>query len=139
AVYRAPAQLQRDNLVEASAQNPKAGLARRVYRMPPQGERALRVWMGVVKEEYGRLGEVLRRYQATGTTDAILAEVEGGWSIALGSGWSPVSSTSAGRRLVSLDSGPEASTLVPPDLTADRSPGFAEAPCPEPQRFRLIP
>ena len=43
-------------------------------------------------------GQVLRRYQATGTTDAVLAEVEGGWAAALGVGWSPVSSTSAGRR-----------------------------------------
>jgi PadR family transcriptional regulator PadR len=139
AVYRALAQLQRDKLVEASAQNPKAGLARRVYRITPQGERVLRVWMGVVKEEYGRLGEVLRRYQATGTTDAILAEVEGGWSIALGSGWSPVSSTSTGRRLVSLDSGSQASTVVPPDVVAERAPGLAVTACPDPTRFRLVP
>ena len=48
--------------------------------------------MGVIKEEHDYLGQVLRRYQATGTTDAVLAEVEGGWAAALGLGWSPVSS-----------------------------------------------
>jgi PadR family transcriptional regulator PadR len=98
AVYRALAQMERDGLVEASSQNPKAGQARRVYRVTPLGERVLRVWMGVIKEEQDYLGQVLRRYQATGTTDAMLAEVEGGWASALGFGWSPVSSTSARRR-----------------------------------------
>ena len=48
------------------------------------GERVLRVWMGVIKDEHDYLGKVLRRYQATGTTDAVLAEVEGGWATASG-------------------------------------------------------
>jgi len=105
AVYRALAQLETDGLVEASSQNPKAGQARRVYAVTPLGERVLRVWMGVIKEEYDYLGQALRRYQATGTSDAVLAEVEGGWSSALGTGWSPVSSTSGGRRrLMTVDS-----------------------------------
>jgi DNA-binding PadR family transcriptional regulator len=98
AVYRALAQLEQDGLVEASSQNPTAGTARRVYGVTPLGERVLRVWMGVIKEEHDYLGQALRRYQATGTSDAVLAEVEGGWSSALGPGWSPVSSTSGGRR-----------------------------------------
>ena len=99
AVYRALAQLERDGLVEAvTARTPRPGTARRVYRVTALGERVLREWMGVIKEEHDYLGQVLRRYQATGTTDAVLAEVEGGWASALGSGWSPVSSTSAGRR-----------------------------------------
>ena len=62
--------------------------------MTPLGEQVLRIWMGVIKEEHDYLGNVLRRYQATGTADAVLAEVEGGWAAALGVGWSPVSSTS---------------------------------------------
>src|SRR5271168_294956 len=104
AVYRALAQLERDLLVEASAQNPTAGQARRVYRITALGERVLRAWMGVIKEEQDCLGEVLRRYQATGTPDAVLAEIEGGWATALGVGWSPVSPSSTGRRrLVPLD------------------------------------
>jgi len=104
AVYRALAQLERDLLVEASAQNPTAGQARRVYRITARGERVLRAWMGVIKEEQDCLGAVLRRYQATGTTDAVLAEIEGGWATALGVGWSPVSPSSTGRRrLVPLD------------------------------------
>ena len=99
AVYRALAQLETDGLVEAKApRSPGAGQARRVYSVTPLGERVLRVWMGVIKEEHDYLGQALRRYQATGTIDAVLAEVEGGWSSALGAGWSPVSSTSGGRR-----------------------------------------
>jgi DNA-binding PadR family transcriptional regulator len=106
AVYRALAQLETDGLVAAEAsRNPGAGQARREYSITPLGERVLRVWMGVIKEEHDYLGQTLRRYQATGTIDAVLAEVEGGWSSALGAGWSPVSSTSGGwRRPVPLES-----------------------------------
>jgi DNA-binding PadR family transcriptional regulator len=99
AVYRALAQLEADGLVASEAsRNPGAGQARREYSITPLGERVLRVWMGVIKEEHDYLGQALRRYQATGTIDAVLAEVEGGWSSALGAGWSPVSSTSGGWR-----------------------------------------
>lgn len=105
AVYRALAQLERDGLVEASSQSLTTGQARRVYRLTPRGEPVLRAWMGVIKEEHDYLGQVLRRYQATGTTEAVLAEVEGSWASVLGCGWSPVSSTSSPRRrLVPLDS-----------------------------------
>src|SRR6202046_745268 len=104
AIYRALAQLERDRLGEASSENPTAGQARRGYRITAIGERVLRIWMGVIKDEHDGLGEVLRRYQATGTSDAVLAEVEGGWATALGSGWSSVSATSGGRRrLVALE------------------------------------
>jgi len=110
AVYRALAQLERDGLVEVSpehvtsGQRSKAGQARRVYRVTPLGERVLREWMRVIKEEHDRLGHVLRRYQATGTTDAVLAEVDGAWAAALGPGWSPVAGTSEARRpLASVD------------------------------------
>jgi PadR family transcriptional regulator, regulatory protein PadR len=105
AVYRALAQLETDGLVEAASRSSGAGQARREYAITPLGERVLRVWMGVIKEEHDYLGQALRRYQATGTIDAVLAEVEGGWSSALGAGWSPVSSTSGGwRRPVPLES-----------------------------------
>jgi hypothetical protein len=114
AVYRALAQLERDGLVEASSQNPKAGQARRVYQVTQLGQQVLRMWMSVVKEEHDHLGHVLRRYQATGTTDAVLAEVEGGWAAALGVGWSAVSSTSVGRKgSSSMDSDLE---FLTPDL-----------------------
>jgi len=129
-------------LVEASSQNPKAGPARRVYRVTRLGERVLRVWMGVIKEEHDYLGGVLRRYQATGTTDAVLAEVEGGWALALGSGWSPVSPTvGAWRRLMSVDAtgdsttGDSARALRVETGTADRGPIGDD---PERQRFRLV-
>jgi DNA-binding PadR family transcriptional regulator/polyisoprenoid-binding protein YceI len=106
AVYRALAQLEADGLVHATSQSPTAGPSRRVYSVTALGERVLRVWMGVIKEEHDYLGQALRRYQATGTIDAVLAEVEGGWSSALGVGWSPVSSASSGgrRRLTALES-----------------------------------
>jgi DNA-binding PadR family transcriptional regulator len=92
-VYRALAQLERDGLVESSDE-PGIGQARRVYWLTEHGERALRAWMGVVKEERDCLDRVLRRYMATGTIDAILAEVEGGWAAVTGPAHSPMSSTS---------------------------------------------
>ena len=98
AVYRALAQLETDGLVEAASRGPGAGQARREYSVTALGERVLRIWMSVIKEEHDYLGQALRRYQATGTIDAVLAEVEGGWSSALGVGWSPVSSSAGGRR-----------------------------------------
>jgi DNA-binding PadR family transcriptional regulator len=97
-VYRALALLEKDGLVGSHAEVPTAGHERRVYGVTPLGERVLGVWMAVIKEERDLLGRVLRRYQATGTPDAILAEVDGGWAAALGSGWSPVSPTSGAPR-----------------------------------------
>ena len=73
---------------------PKAGQARRVYGLTDQGQRALRAWMGVIKQERDCLDQVLRRYVATGTIDAVLAEAEGSWAAVTGHPWSPVSSTS---------------------------------------------
>jgi DNA-binding PadR family transcriptional regulator len=136
AVYRALAQLEQDGLVEASAQNPIAGQARRVYSVTAKGERVLRVWMGVIKQEHAYLGNVIRRYQATGTVDAVLAEVEGGWSSALGRGWSPVSPTTAGRRrLMPVES--EAEDPVP--AVVDGTPVGGVGDQPLVQQFRLDP
>lgn len=135
AVYRALAQLEQDGLVEASSQNPTAGQSRRVYAVTPLGERVLRVWMGVIKEEHEYLGQALRRYQATGTVDAVLAEVEGGWSSALGVGWSPVSSTSGGRRRrISADADWDGHS---PDPVAEPAPDGSTKP--QPANFRLVP
>jgi PadR family transcriptional regulator PadR len=143
AVYRALSQLELDGLVLPSSQNPTAGQARRVYRITPEGERTLRDWMGVVKAEHDHLSQVLRRYLATGTTDSVLAEVEGGWSTALGSGWSPVSPTSpAHRRLEAVDDGawrpPDPSVLPDPSPDGDDQGRRSEAPA-ERRRFRLLP
>ena len=102
--YRALAQLEADGLVESGTAVPKAGQARRVYSITPLGEQVLRIWMSVIREERACLARVLRRYQATGTVEAALDEVEGGWAAALGFGWSPVSATSLPKhRLVSID------------------------------------
>jgi DNA-binding PadR family transcriptional regulator len=144
AVYRALAQLERDGLVQVSSQNPKAGQGRRMYQVTALGERVLRAWMGVIKEEHDCLGGVLRRYQATGTTDAILAEVEGGWSAGLGLGWSPVLSTSGGRRrLVAVESALDLASPEPAsDLDhneLDPSSGSRLASPSEPRRFNFIP
>ena len=106
AVYRALAQLETGRARRGLLAEPEEP-ARPAACTPitALGERVLRVWMGVIKEEHDYLGQALRRYQATGTIDAVLAEVEGGWSSALGAGWSPVSSTSGGwRRPVPLES-----------------------------------
>lgn len=140
AVYRALAQLESDGLVEASARNPTAGQARRVYRITALGGQVLRAWMGVVKDEHDHLGQVLRRYQATGTTDAVLAEVEGGWATALGFGWSPVSSTSTGRRgLVPVDADWEVRTPDGSDDVATPGRGQDDDAGAEVKRFRLVP
>jgi DNA-binding PadR family transcriptional regulator len=140
AVYRALAQLEQDGLVEASSQNPTAGQARRVYAVTSSGERVLRVWMGVIKEEHDYLGQALRRYQATGTSDAVLAEVGGGWSSALGAGWSPVSSTSGSRRRIRLGE-PEWDEQLPEGMAESilepAQDGGTEAP--KPKAFRLVP
>jgi DNA-binding PadR family transcriptional regulator len=137
AVYRALAQLEQDKLVEATSQNPIAGQARRVYAVTSLGERALRVWMGVIKEEHDHLGQVLRRYQATGTSDAVLAEVEGGWSSALGVGWSSVSSTSGRRRrLTTVDAdwdGPS------PEWVGEAVGGGSNGGALQPECFHLVP
>jgi DNA-binding PadR family transcriptional regulator len=77
-VYRGLAQLEKDGLVESWSAESKAGTARRVYGLTADGQRALRVWMGVMKEERDGLDRVLRRYRATGTTDAVLATAEAG-------------------------------------------------------------
>ncbi|HEX4163710.1 MAG TPA: helix-turn-helix transcriptional regulator [Acidimicrobiales bacterium] len=105
AIYRALAQLEQDGLVSATDQSPTAGQARRVHAITPEGQRVLRLWMRVIKEEHDRLGQVIRRYQATGTADAVLAEVEGGWAAAFGAGWSPVSPVSSAghRRLMAVE------------------------------------
>ncbi|MDQ6617058.1 MAG: helix-turn-helix transcriptional regulator [Actinomycetota bacterium] len=78
-VYRALSQLDADGLVESRSEVSKVGQTRRVYSITSLGEQVLRVWMSVIKEERESLCMVLRRYQATGTADAALARVEGGW------------------------------------------------------------
>jgi DNA-binding PadR family transcriptional regulator len=151
-IYRALAHLEKDGLVESWSQAPKAGHERRVYGVTPLGERVLRVWMSVIKEERDCLGRVLRRYQATGTLDAVLAEVEGGWAAALGSGWSPVSPTSiAQRRLapIGADGRSDIESIYDLDLdfepiepTAPAAPAAPAVPSGEdarPRRFRPVP
>ena len=105
AVYRALAALKADALVETT-ESDHAASVRRVYVVTPLGERILRVWMGVIREEQAHLSEVIRRYQATGRMDAVLSEVESGWMPEIEMGWSSVSTTSRWRRpLIPLDGG----------------------------------
>ena len=142
-VYRALAHLEKDGLVTSWAEAPSAGHERRVYGMTSLGERVLGVWMSVIKEERDLLGRVLRRYQATGTLDAMLAEVDGGWNAALGSGWSPVSPTSVSPRHLkpvgadrfgSPDGGASEAPSAPTPTEGPRS-----GPRPVPKRYRLSP
>ncbi|MEY2552882.1 MAG: PadR family transcriptional regulator, regulatory protein PadR, partial [Ilumatobacteraceae bacterium] len=93
-VYRTLAQLEADGLVTSAADVPRAAQGRRIYSLTALGVQALRRWMGVIKQERDGLDRVLRRYVATGTVDAVLAEVEGGWHNVTGTSWSPVSPTS---------------------------------------------
>jgi DNA-binding PadR family transcriptional regulator len=151
AVYRALAQLERDGLVQVSADDRHPGQARRVYSVTPLGERVLRVWMGVIREEHAHLGEVIRRYQSTATIDAVLSEVEGGSAPELDLGWSPVSTTSVWRRrLMPLEhDGDEVTSHLresqedPESLVSGRSqahePGGLASGSPIMQRFILDP
>jgi polyisoprenoid-binding protein YceI len=75
-VYRALAQLEKDGLVCSQSAQSKAGTARRVYRLTDDGQVALRRWMGVVKEEREGLDRVLRRYRASATPQALLADAD---------------------------------------------------------------
>ncbi|MDQ1358380.1 MAG: hypothetical protein QOG44_2753 [Acidimicrobiaceae bacterium] len=132
AVYRALAQLERDGLVAGWDERAKAGQARKVYGITETGARVLRAWMGVVKEERDCLDRVLHRYQATGTADAALAQVEGVWQAALGHAWSPVSSTCAsGRRQAVSDAAAAPTSLQMPvrdAVTSRLGAGPASAP-----------
>ncbi|MGQ0617708.1 MAG: helix-turn-helix transcriptional regulator [Acidimicrobiia bacterium] len=97
AVYRALSQLEADGLVESWSEAP-AGHPRRVYGLTDAGDGILRAWMGVINDERDALERVLRRYRATGTADAVMAEVEGGWADVLHDGAGPVSCTFPSRR-----------------------------------------
>jgi DNA-binding PadR family transcriptional regulator len=114
AVYRALSQLEDDGLVE-SRQQTNGGHARRVYRITLKGEQVLRRWMEVIKEEHDYLGEVLRRYQASGGAEAVLAEVSGGWPASLRFGWSPLTPTPR--------SAPQLVTLTAPTARAKDAAG----------------
>ncbi|MBO0731429.1 MAG: helix-turn-helix transcriptional regulator [Acidimicrobiaceae bacterium] len=133
-IYRALAQLESDGLIEGEEQERGARQGRRIYRVTPLGERILRVWMGVIKEEHDQLGHVLRRYQATGRADAVLAEVEGGWTADLGYGWSPFTPTSdRGPLLKAVD------TEASPPAASDREHAARVPSLTVEGRFRLIP
>ncbi|HEY8546071.1 MAG TPA: helix-turn-helix transcriptional regulator [Acidimicrobiales bacterium] len=150
-VYRALGQLEADGLVESWEEAPSAGQARRVYGITPAGARALRQWMAVVKEHRDGLDRVLLRYRATGTVDAMLAEVGGGWATGLRpnmSPVSPVSPTAPTRRRRSLlpDAGPVRNGGAANGHRHDDDPRGAEADergepraVPAAGRFRLIP
>lgn len=144
-VYRALAQLETDGLVESSSEAPKAGTERRVYRMTQRGEQILRAWMGVIKEERDHLDSVLRRYRATGSVEALLSEVEGGWAGVLGSAWSSVSSTwPIQRPNLGVDASRSFAVLTPPETPAGHEPSAADKadtgqPGPCRRRFVLVP
>lgn len=136
-VYRALGQLEKDGLVVSWSGAPRAGTERRVYGLTEAGERALREWMGVIKEERDGLDRVLRRYVATGTIDAILAEAEGGWTEVTGHGGSSVSSTAerhAARR-------PAVSAVSPPAIVTEVHPVLDDIGDIEESsgRYRVVP
>ena len=136
-VYRALAQLEADGLVESSPDAPRGGQGRRVYYLTEAGEQVLRRWMGVIKQERDGLDRVLRRYVATGTVDAVLAEVEGGWhavtAAAVVAGVVDVARSSAAvARRCPRQRLPDATTAAPIDEPPVADPVTA-------RRFRLVP
>ncbi len=139
AVYRALAQLEHDRLVKAWDEPAKAGQARKVYGITELGARVLRAWMGVVKEERDCLDRVLHRYQATGTADAALAQVEGMWKAALGDAWSSVSSTCASGRRLAVNEAAAAPTSLQMPVRETPAPSAAAAKSPNLVRPHLAP
>lgn len=143
AVYRVLGQLENDGLVASWDEPAKAGQGRKVYGVTEFGSRVLRYWMGVVKEERDCLNNVLHRYQSTGTADAALAQADGLLRGALGTAWSPVSSTCATGRL-RPPSDVAAVVLTSVRTTTPRGESSsASCPVPEPEsvrhRYRVIP
>ena len=138
-VYRALAQLEGDGLIDSSQQESQPGQGRHVYCLTQLGEQVLRGWMGVIKQERDGLDRVLRRYVATGTVDALLAEVEGRWHSLTASPWSPVSSTFQDER----GGGSRFSGLATdvPDVPDSFDDGLdkAEDECVSTSRFRVVP
>ncbi len=132
AVYRVLAQLEADGLVEAWSDAPVAGSMRRVYGLTADGGRVLRAWMGIIKEERDALEGVLRRYAATGTADALLAEAESGLVAVGGTAWSPVSATAESDHRPRM-AGPR--TAAPTTAAAPGDP----APVTRRRRYRLVP
>jgi PadR family transcriptional regulator PadR len=127
-VYRTLAQLERDGLVVSWSDECSSAQSRRLYRLTPAGERALRVWMGVIKEERDRLDAVLRRYAASGGIDAALAEVEGGWGALSGSPLSSVAPVTASlNRTARVPPRAPGGELVAPDTPSYRA------------RFEIVP
>ena len=134
-VYRALAQLEADGLIGSSPEVPRAGQSRRVYSLTAQGEQALRLWMGVIKQERDGLDRVLRRYVATGTVDAVLAEVEGGWHAVTATPWSAVSSTS---RIDRGRGSALSAVLGRPEIYDDEANNSDHEPITT-SRFRVVP
>jgi polyisoprenoid-binding protein YceI len=120
--------------VEAWSDAPVAGSMRRVYGLTADGGRVLRAWMGIIKEERDALDGVLRRYTATGTADALLAEAETGLVAVGGTAWSPVSATAE------TDHRPRvfASRAAPASAPASSFAG-GRAPVAARRRYRLVP
>ena len=92
-VYRTLGQLERDGLVVSWSDDATSAQSRRLYRITPEGERALRVWMGVIKEERDLLDAVLRRYASSGGVDAALGRCRGRLGRGAQAPMSPVSPT----------------------------------------------
>lgn len=132
-VYRALAQLEGDGLVEAWSDAPVAGSMRRVYGLTADGGRVLRAWMGVIKEQRDALDGVLRRYAATGSVDALLAEAESGLVAVGGTAWSPVSATAeVDRRARAINGRTDAARGAPTTAAVGR-------PLDGRHRFHLVP
>lgn len=133
-VYRALSQLESDALATSWPEAPSAGSSRRVYGLTELGGRVLRAWMSVIKEERDGLDRVLHRYQASGTTDAMLAEVDGKWAATLRSAFSPVSPSSPARRRSIILERLDDLDLDGDVIDAELIDGDAQ-----PARFELVP
>jgi DNA-binding PadR family transcriptional regulator len=138
-VYRALAQLERDGFVTCTGATSVGGRERRIYELTDEGSRALRAWMGIVKEERDALDRALRRYSATRTVDAVVAEAVGGSAAA----WSAVAPTSELDphigRLRPIPDGVTHATAGAAPAARPPAPFRPPAPSPQRRRFKVVP
>ena len=114
-LYRALAQLERGWPGAGLGAEQQPRQASRVYSVTPLGERISGCGWGSSGRSTPTSVRSCGGYQATGTVERGLSEVEGGWVPELDLAWSPVSTTSMWRR-----------RLMPPDNENDDASLFAD-------------
>lgn len=62
-IYRHLRQLEEDGLVQSQWETEGTGPARRMYRLTPEGEEVLAIWIGYMERQAAALQNFIRRYR----------------------------------------------------------------------------